>query len=381
MSLETNTFVNNLFAQIIVCGDIVLDVENAQHWISGISEVTNAADIVIGHVEVPHSKSDFELKGDVPAPGADPENLKALASAGFDIITLAGNHIYDCGDKGISDTIETLENFGIKHCGAGKDISSARAPVVYEFKGKKIGVLSYNCVGPENAWAGKDKSGCAYLPIITEDDAQVAPTAKLISVPKDANNILENDLNNLATKAELKIVALHKGIVHTPAKLAPYERDIAHIAIDMGADIVISHHAHILRGIEFYKGKPIFHGLGNGCVVTTALGPNQNHPKRLEWVEKRKKIFGFEPDDRYYLAPFHPEAINAFLGQIDWQDDGKIEISIIPVHVEPPGRPVIADEERAFEIMNYVKKITIDAGLPPIFFTKRNNRYILTDAE
>jgi poly-gamma-glutamate capsule biosynthesis protein CapA/YwtB (metallophosphatase superfamily) len=42
----------------------------------------------------------------------------------------------------------------------------------------------------------------------------------------------------------------------------------------------VGHHAHIVRGIEFYKGKPVFHGLGNGCVVTHALNPDQSHPAR-----------------------------------------------------------------------------------------------------
>ncbi len=109
---------------------------------------------------------------------------------------------------------------------------------------------------------------------------------------------------------------MHKGRVHTPAVLEPYERPVAQVAIERGADAVISHHAHIARGIEFHGGRPIFHGLGNGCVVTRALSPAQDHPARAEWARKRRELFGFEPEEGYDLAPFHPEAKLAFLGRI-----------------------------------------------------------------
>jgi len=162
------------------------------------------------------------------------------------------------------------------------------------------------------------------------------------------------------------IVALHKGIVHTPAKLAPYEREIAQAAIERGADAVISHHAHIARGIEFHQGKPIFHGLGNGCVVTSALSPDQDNEARKEWVAKRREMFGFEPDPEYSLAPFHPEAANAFIGMITFAAGGPARASIVPVHVEAPGRPVLASGQRAREIADYVEAITLKAGLPAI---------------
>jgi poly-gamma-glutamate synthesis protein (capsule biosynthesis protein) len=162
------------------------------------------------------------------------------------------------------------------------------------------------------------------------------------------------------------IVALHKGIVHTPATLAPYERPLAQAAIDAGCDIVIGHHAHIVQGIEFHRGKPIFHGLGNGCVVTRALSPQQSHPERAAWARKRRELFGFEPDPAYELAPFHPEAINAMLGRVRLFDDGRMQCGLIPVHVEPPGKPVLATAANADRIIHYVQRITSKAGMQPL---------------
>jgi poly-gamma-glutamate synthesis protein (capsule biosynthesis protein) len=113
-----------------------------------------------------------------------------------------------------------------------------------------------------------------------------------------------------------------------------------------------------------YKGKPIFHGLGNGCVVTRALSPDQSHPARAAWAKRRRELFGFEPDPAYSLAPFHPEAINALLGRVSIDDRGELRVGFRPVNVEPPGRPVIADATAFDRICRYVKTITVEAGLP-----------------
>jgi poly-gamma-glutamate synthesis protein (capsule biosynthesis protein) len=171
--------------------------------------------------------------------------------------------------------------------------------------------------------------------------------------------------------ANVVIVSLHKGIVHTPVKLAPYERPVAQAAIDAGADIVVCHHAHIVRGIELYRGKPIFHGLGNGCVVTRALSPDQSRGSdeakkaRAAWAQRRRQLFGFEPDSAYYLAPFHPEAINGMLGRVRLDARG-LHAGFVPLHVEPPGRPTIARNETARKVIDYVERITMAAGLPAI---------------
>jgi poly-gamma-glutamate synthesis protein (capsule biosynthesis protein) len=177
---------------------------------------------------------------------------------------------------------------------------------------------------------------------------------------------MARDVRQARAHADLVIVALHKGIVHTRARLAPYERPIAHAAIDAGADIVVGHHAHIIRGIEIYRDKPIFHGLGNGCVVTRALSSDQSHPARAAWARRRRELFGFEPDPAYPLAPFHPEAVNALLGRVRMENDGRLRVGLRPVHVEPPGRPVIARSEAFDRVCRYVEEITVEAGLPPV---------------
>lgn len=350
---------------IAVAGDLVLDEPDAGHWLSGITPALKQADIAVGHLEVPHTRRGQELAGDVPAPGAPPENLAALADAGFTMLSLAGNHIADCGPEGIADTIEGLDVLGIAHAGAGLDLPSARRAAWHEAGSFRVALLSYNCVGPETGWAAADQAGAAYLRVATSDGSPVAPAASLDSAEDEAFAVLVADIAAVRESADVVLVAMHKGIVHVTARLAPYERPLAHAAIEAGADAVLGHHAHIVKGIEFHHGRPIFHGLGNACVVTSALSPDQDHPARAEWAEKRKRLFGFEPDPAYRLAPFHPEAVNAFIGRLVWHQ-GYLRPRLVAVHVEPPGRPVLAHGERAKEIHRYVERITVAGGLPPI---------------
>lgn len=351
--------------EILLLGDIILDVPKPDHWLAGIAPLTLGADVVIGHLEVPYTNVAEERAGDVPAPGADPANLGALSRAGFSAVSMAGNHMMDCGDTGLAETIATLDGLGIAHAGAGPDIVAARAPALIAAGERTIALLSYNCVGPELSWAGEQRPGCAYVRILAEDGGQTRPQAELRELDPASVRLMAADIAAAKAQAGLVIVALHKGITHRPADLAAYERPLAQAAVAAGADVVVGHHAHIARGIELIGGAPVFHGLGNGVVVTHALSPKQDHPARAEWAERRKRMFGFEPDPTYFLAPFHPEAVNGMIARLLWHDDGVLETGLIPIWFEPPGRPVPAGD-RGQAVAAYIQRIGDDAGLPSL---------------
>jgi poly-gamma-glutamate synthesis protein (capsule biosynthesis protein) len=362
---------------LVFLGDLILDAPDPDHWIAGIAPVTRAADIAIGHLEVPHTTRGQELAGDVPAPGADPAHLAALARAGIDMVSMAGNHIADRGAEGIADTNAELDRLGIAHCGADLTLAAALRPAIVERGGRRIALLSFNCVGPELAWATGDRAGCAYVAVRAADGGPSRPQATLVEADPASLAAMEDVIARTRRSADLLVVALHKGITHRPTELAPYERPVAHAAIEAGADIVVGHHAHIARGIEFHRGKPIFHGLGNGVVVTHALSPAQDHPARAEWAERRKRMFGFEPDPAYPLAPFHPEAVNGMIGTYRLMPDGSAEVGFVPVWFAPPGRPELAAEAKARAVAGYIDAIGVTVGLPPLDITWRDGAAIL----
>lgn len=351
--------------EILLLGDLILDVPEPDHWLAGIAPILRAADLVIGHLEVPYTASLEEREGDVPAPGANPAHLDALARANIRAVSMAGNHMMDCGVPGLTETLAGLDRKGIAHAGAGVNLTAARRPALIPCGPRTVALLSYNCVGPELCWASADEPGCAYVAVRAADGGPSRPQADLIEIDPASLAAMEEDIRAARGAADLVVVALHKGITHRPVELAAYERPLAQAAIRAGADVVAGHHAHIARGIEQVDGKPVFHGLGNGCVVTHALAPAQDHPARAEWAARRQKLFGFTPDPAYPLAPFHPEAVNGMIGRLRWHDDGRIEAGFQPIWFEPPGRPVSAGE-RAPEIASYIARIGVDAGLPAL---------------
>lgn len=360
--------------EILLLGDLILDVPEPDHWLSGIAPLTRAADVVVGHLEVPYTTSTEERPGDVPAPGANPAHLAALTHAGFSAVSMAGNHMMDCGVPGLVETIATLDAHGIAHAGAGMSLPEANAPALIEVQGRTIALLSFNCVGPELCWAGEAEPGVAYVRVFAKDRGPSRPQADLAEIDPASLAAMQTTIRAAKATADLVIVALHKGVTHRPGHLAAYERPLAKAAIAAGADVVAGHHAHIAQGIELVGGRPVFHGLGNGCVVTHALSPAQDHPARAEWVERRKAMFGFEPDPAYPLAPFHPEAVNGMIGRLFWHEDGRLEAGFIPVWFEPPGRPVPAGE-RAEEIAHYIAATGERAGLPRLALSRRGDAY------
>jgi poly-gamma-glutamate synthesis protein (capsule biosynthesis protein) len=355
---------------ILLTGDMILDAPDPEHWLSGLRGVTQSADVTIGHLEVPHTRRGGESSDAVPAPAADPAHLEALRRAHFKVMSLAGNHIADQGPVGIADTTAELDRLGIAHCGAGASLDEARRPAMLSCHGLRIALLSYNCVGPESGWAGADRAGCAFVRVEPRDGGPISPTANLTRIDERSMAELTRDIERARAHTELVIVALHKGILHRPAVLAPYEQPLAHAAIEAGADIVVGHHAHILRGIEIYRGRPIYHGLGNGCVVTRALSLEETHPKRAAWARRRRELFGFDPDPAYTLAPFHPEAVHAMLARVRYRA-GQLEFGFVPIHIEPPGRPVVPTPEQAQRTQAYIGDITVRAGLAPLTLEPR----------
>jgi len=141
--------------RILLVGDLILDEPNPDSFFDATRTLLRSADVVIGHVEVPHSSRSVEASSDVPAPPADPAHLLALGRAGFHIATLAGNHIFDSGLTGIVDTIDGLRAQGIRTTGAGRTLDEAREPAMVAAAGLRVGVLSYNCVGPRDH--GRDR--------------------------------------------------------------------------------------------------------------------------------------------------------------------------------------------------------------------------------
>lgn len=358
---------------VLSVGDLVLDEPDPASFLVPARKALAEGDLVIGHVEVPHSTTDVQVSTDVPAPPADPAGLAALADAGFHVVTLAGNHVYDAGEIGVADTIAHARAAGLATAGAGPDLGSARRPVVLDRGGVRIGVLSYNLVGPRESWATSRKAGCAYVRVLTHYELDHATPGGPPSVYTFADPVtlaaMEDDIRALASEVDVVTVSMHKGVGHTPAVLAMYERPVARAAIDAGAHAVFGHHAHIMRGIEVHRGRPIFHGLGNFVTVTHALSPTGNDSaERAGWARRRVELYGFAPDPDMPFYPFHPESRNTVVAVCRFDRDGIVAAGFLPCRIDDAGRPVpVSRSDGGGEVADYVRAIGEKAGLATEF--------------
>ena len=256
--------------------------------------------------------------------------------------------------------------------GAGATLDQARAPALASCDGRTVAVLSYNCVGPRESWATSTKPGCAYLHVLTHYELDHASPGGPPRIYTFADPLqlqwLADDVGKARQLADYVIVAYHKGIGHTPAALAMYEVPVSHAAIDAGADAVVAHHAHIMRGVEMYRGRPIYHGLGNFVTVTRALTPTMtDNAERQDWARRRQQLYGFTPDPDMPAYPFHPESRNTAIAVLR-EVDGQLTAGLVPCWIDDDARPVpLRRSPEADRVLGYIEAISRKAGFTTQF--------------
>lgn len=254
--------------------------------------------IIVGNLENPIS-----LRG-VPSPlsqsnfKADPMVVEGLAKAGFQILALANNHIYDYGGEAIEDTLRLLEKQGIYSVGVGGSYAEARRPVIISVKERKIAFLSYT-----SAYNATDQR------------------QEYVASPINLKWIKE-DIAQTKEKIDICVVSLHFGyenVEYPPPECRQQARQI----IEYGADLVLGHHPHIIHGLEFYKRGCIAYSLGN--FVFDNL------------TERRRESFVFR-------ATFDKDGVQA--------------IDLLPVWINDEYQPQPASDEIATNIISRVNKLS-----------------------
>jgi poly-gamma-glutamate synthesis protein (capsule biosynthesis protein) len=204
-----------------------------------IADELKKADILFGNLESVISDKGKKV-GSIYSFRAKPEAIEGLKFAGFDILSVANNHIFDYGREAMEDSFKRLKEAKIDLVGGGFNEKEAYEPVIKEINGVKIAFLSFTNLGSEYWSAKGNRSGIAWL---------------------KAEN-LEKGVKEAKENANLVIVSMHFGDEYQK-KANSEQKYFARLAIDSGADLVIGHHSHIVGEVEEYKGKYIFYSLGN----------------------------------------------------------------------------------------------------------------------
>lgn len=228
--------------------------QHGEDWpYSLVIEALQSADVTFGNLECPIT--DHAVR----TPGKSWESIQAgrnfifkappeysgriLKDAGYDIVSLANNHIMDYCSEGLLDTLAALEAEGVAWIGAGRNREEAFASCILRRNGLRIGFLARSVIVPAASKAGDETPGLAWQGGRYSDE-------------------LSNALKELSRQTDIVIVSFHWGIEGN-RRHAAYQQEIARRCIDDGALLVIGHHPHCLQGIEHYNGGLIAYSLGN----------------------------------------------------------------------------------------------------------------------
>lgn len=213
-----------------------------------IAKDLKEADVLFGNLEGPISDKGRKI-GSIYSFRADPKVIEGLNYAGFDILSVANNHIFDYGREAMEDTFLRLKKVGIDYIGGGFNEKEAYDSLIKEIRGPapvmgskqiRVAFLAYTNLGSKNRAAKGDSSGIAWL--IKE---------RLIA-----------DIKTTKEQADLIVVSMHFGEEYKSQPTSE-QKYFARLAIDTGADLIIGHHPHVIQGIEKYREGYIAYSLGN----------------------------------------------------------------------------------------------------------------------
>jgi poly-gamma-glutamate capsule biosynthesis protein CapA/YwtB (metallophosphatase superfamily) len=365
---------------VLATGDIAPDRDDPDQCFSATRALLQSAEIVFGQLETSFADVGTRLPQARHAVLTKPAAAAALARAGFDVISCAGNHCLDWGNDALFQTIGNLNQQGIDVVGAGRNIHAARQPVIRALQdGTRVAFLAYCSILPMSYWAEENRAGCApmrahtlYEPIEAD---QPGTAARIHTYPhREDLTAMQADIRLAKQQADVVLVSQHWGIHFVRASIATYQRDVARAAIEAGADAVLGHHAHILKGIEFIEAKPVFYSL---CNFATDLRMDAEHANRKSFKEIQVLAEKWEPDfDSLYNFP---EASRlSMIAQLKIAGGRVLECSAIPLYIDRDAvpRPLHGAQPRFTEVLDYLQAVSAEAGLAARF-TPQNDRIVL----
>jgi hypothetical protein len=298
----------------------------------------------------------------------DPKNVSALTAAGFHVVSFASNHSLDWGHTAFLDTVELLRSNGMLPLGVGKDIEEARKPVIVERNGIRVAFLGYCTVLPKGYDAALGIPGCTPLRARTfyeQIDWQAGTPPRIVTFTEERDlQAMIDDIKKVRVIADVVVVSMHWGVHFAPEIIAMYQREAGHAAIDAGADLILGHHAHILKGVEVYKNKVIFHSLGNFAFDTSAAF-NMNDAGSIQL----RKRYPWDVDPEY-VGYGHPvDSRKTLITKLQIRKSGIERVSYLPAYINKYAQPEVlkADDPRFEQVVSYVEKVTRSQELPANF--------------
>ncbi|HLY22736.1 MAG TPA: CapA family protein [bacterium] len=308
---------------------------------------------------------------------ADPNLASELSRIGCRVATVANNHALDYGADGLLRTLDVLAEAGIAAAGGGRDLDAAMAPAMARAGGRRVAVLSFATTLPHGFAARPGAPGIAPIRIRTsylydsetlDEVPGMSPYVQTEANPDDVERAC-GAIRSAREDADLVVVAMHWGIPNGwiaahQGPLAAYQRPLGRALIDAGADAIVGHNAHMLHGMELYRGRPILYSIGDFVFHTHAEGRT---------IVLRRT---FPP---YNTAPLHAPvtkltcAVRLLAGAA-----GIARVEVVPVVLNALGEPEVVRGDRAEAVLNFLDEQSAPLGAR---LRRDGGRGVLVEAE
>lgn len=209
-----------------------------------------AAEITVGNFESTLSTAGSPTQGG-DSFAASPRVIPGLRAAGFDLLSLANNHVGDYGDRALRQTLDRFAAAKIDTVGAGRDLSAARRPVVIQRDGVRVGFIAVDSIG-ESPAATRNRAGTNRLNM----PPRTGP------LDRSALRRISSDIRSLNKRVDVVIVLTHWGTQYTH-RPEPSQRVAARAFAAAGAALVIGGHPHWVQGFDMAGSTAVVHSLGN----------------------------------------------------------------------------------------------------------------------
>ena len=265
-----------------------------------------------------------------------PDYASIWKTAGINVASVASNHALDWGVEPFLDTIEMFRSWGITVLGGGASEEEARRPALLRKGDTTVAVLAYNCVLREGQRAKGAHPGLSavrcrtwYEPI----DHQPGTPPLVMSAPREPDlQDMIADIESARQQASAVVVYIHWGLRHIEKVISTYQPIIGHAAIDAGADIVVGHGPHVVKGVEVYKGRAIFYSIGN-FLTTGRLKHDETGSQEwnIFWSEHNrdpKVLYGFPEQSKKSLIP-----------RLSFDPNGLARVEVLPTLINDLAQP------------------------------------------
>ena len=402
-----------------------------------IKEILDSADVCFGHLEM--NFGDFTTSG-WPARGdwtgsymlADPAIATDLRWLGINLMSVCNNHSYDFGAPVILETRKHCMEAGIVSAGTGIDLEEAREPGYWEGETGRVGLIATTTGNVPHEWANLSKGSMPTRPgvnplrvkmrylmpeVLAETFRSYGKSLNILHVDKETGDFhfyhpsiqssgancvfsqsddigidsicnpydLEGNLRSIQEAkimSDLVMVAHHFNISEGGRNETPptFAIEFAHAAIDAGADMYLGHGWHKMLGLEIYKGKPVFYGLGNFFMQNQFIR-RAPYDAYESYGHDISRLSSLRPADE----PLHPGGrgplrLVSCIIEAEYKSDGQInainyhpvemgvDFSVTPHRITRytgsliDGRPFLASGENAKSILEWLQRVSKPFG-------------------